>query len=157
MLHVGNNTEWLEHGFPPYHPLVYWGTLLTSVLMIGVALFAGRTRADERSLLVSYLSAALLITMASPIAWEHHYGIMVSIYACVLALLLGASPRSQGLSLAAISYALASNIFMFTNLAADSSWNFIQSYLLAAAALLVFVLYRYVALPANRPVSGATL
>ena len=40
---------------------------------------------------------------------------------------------------------------MFTNLAAGSIWNFIQSYLLAAAALLVFILYRYAAVAANRP------
>jgi hypothetical protein len=151
MLHIGNNTEWLEHDFPPSNPLVYWGTILTSALMIGFALFAGRTKTDEKSLLISYLSAALLITMASPIAWEHHYGIMVSIYACVLALLMGAWPRRRGLILMAISYILASNMFMFTNLAADSIWNFIQSYLLAAAALLVFILYRYAAVAANRP------
>jgi hypothetical protein len=151
MLHIGNNTEWLEHDFPPFHPLVYRGAVLTSALMIGFALFARRTKTDEKSLLISYLSAALLITMASPIAWEHHYGIMVSIYACVLALLMDSWPRRQGLILVAISYMLASNIFMFTNLAADSIWNFIQSYLLAAAALLTFVLYRYGAATANRP------
>jgi hypothetical protein len=151
MFHIGNNTEWLEHDFPPFNPLVYWGTVLTSALMIGFALFAGRTKTDEKSLLINYLSAALLITMASPIAWEHHYGIMVSFYACVLALLMGSWPRRHGLILVAISYMLASNIFMFTNLAADSIWNFIQSYLLAAAALLVFILYRYAAVAANRP------
>jgi hypothetical protein len=154
MLHIGNNTEWLEHDFPPFHPLVYWGTVVTSALMIGLALFAGRTKTDQKSLLISYLSAALLITMASPIAWEHHYAIMVSIYACVLALLLGTRPRKQALILTAVSYVLASNIFMFTNLAADSGWNFIQSYLLAASALLVFILYRCAAATANRPVNA---
>jgi hypothetical protein len=76
---------------------------------------------------------------------------MVSFYACVLALLMGSWPRRHGLILVAISYMLASNIFMFTNLAADSIWNFIQRYLLAAAALLVFILYRYAAVAANRP------
>ncbi len=171
MVHNGNNTEWLEHDFPPFHPLVYWGTVLTSTLMIGFSLFARRTQtptlprtqtptlphtrtqtqtqlqilADEKSLLVSYLSAALLITMASPIAWEHHYGIMLPAYACVLALLPGTQSRTRSLILTAISYGLASNVFMFTNLAADSRWNFIQSYLLAAAALLVFILYKYAA------------
>ena len=156
ILHNGNNTEWLEHDFPPFQPLVYWGTVLTSVLMIGFSLFAGWTKTDEKSLLTSYLSTALVVTMASPIAWEHHYGIMVSIYACVLSLLLGTGPRRRGLIVVAISYVLASNVFMFTNLAADSNWNFIQSYLLAAAALLVFVLYRYVAFTANRPVKAAS-
>ena len=154
MLHIGNNAEWLEHDFPPFHPLVYWGTVLTSAVMIGFALFAGRTKTDEKSLLISYLSAALLITMASPIAWEHHYGIMVSIYACVLALLMGSRPRRQGLIVAAISYMLASNLFLFANLSADSIWNFIQSYLLAAGALLVLILFRYAAVTANRPVKA---
>jgi hypothetical protein len=152
ILHNGTNTVWLEHDFPPFHPLVYWGTVLTSVLMIGFSLFAGRVKTDEKSLLNSYLSTALVITMASPIAWEHHYGMMVSIYACVLALLLVTGPRRQGLTFAAISYALASNVFMFTNLAADSNWNFIQSYLLAAAALLVFILYRSAAVAVHCPV-----
>jgi alpha-1,2-mannosyltransferase len=92
--------------------------------------------------------------MASPIAWEHHYGIMVSIYACVLALLMGAWPGKRGLIFVAFSFVLASNIFLFTNLAANSRGNFVQSYLLAAAGLLVFSMVRYAAATETRPVNA---
>lgn len=149
MLHIGRNTEDTLHYFPPYNPLVYLGTLASSVLMIGWAFFGGWTKRDERSNLISFLAASLLVTMASPIAWKYHYGIMISIYACFLAMILGAGQRKQWLIWTAISYVLTSNIFLFTNMAADSRWNFIQSYLFAGAALLVFILYRYTAVAAN--------
>jgi alpha-1,2-mannosyltransferase len=149
MLHIGNNTGWQSGEYPPFNPLVFYGTLLTSALMIGFSLFWGRTKTDGKSLLISFLAASLLITVASPIAWGHHYGIMVPIYACFLAILLEARPRRQWLIWTGVSYVLVSNVFIFTNLTADTRWNIIQSYQFAGAVLLIFTMYRYTAVTAN--------
>jgi hypothetical protein len=141
MLHNGCNIVWTP-GFPPFRPLVYYGTLLSSILMIGFSLLWDRTKKDEKSILLSFLMTSLLITMASPIAWEHHYGILASIYACLFAILPEGRRYGHWLIWLAISFWLTSNLLMFTDLTADTRWNFIQSYLFGGAGLLVFIVYR---------------
>jgi alpha-1,2-mannosyltransferase len=141
LLHTGNSVQWDAHGFPPYHPVVYYGTLVSSCLMIGTALVWRRKEIGRRATLVKLLVAGLLFTMASPIAWEHHYGILLPVYAVMFALLLGGHSHRKLLVCLAVSYVASSNSFRFTNLAAETPWNFVQSYLLAAAALLLLIIH----------------
>lgn len=90
LLGNGEPLTWQYFLFPPFNPLVYAATVSSSVLIAGFALFWRRS-GD----LVDFMLAALAFTMASPIAWEHHYGILPPILA-VLALLVAA--RAQGAS-----------------------------------------------------------
>jgi hypothetical protein len=82
---------------------------------------------------------ALSITMASPIAWEHHYGIVLPIFAVMLARTLGNRARLCWLI---ASYMLISNFIPATNLLAPTVVNIVQSYLLAGAVILLVLLYR---------------
>ena len=72
-------SDWQAHEFPPYHALVYYGTLLTSVGLVGAALFVPLKGGSHRDVF-DFLLAALTFTVASPIAWEHHYGVMPAAY-----------------------------------------------------------------------------
>lgn len=74
---------WYGDSFPPYHPIVYYGTALSSA---GLVLFGllFRVRSEPRSFR-SLLMAALAFTAASPIAWEHHYGILLPVLICLAA------------------------------------------------------------------------
>jgi alpha-1,2-mannosyltransferase len=141
LLHVGNNLEWDARSFPPYHPFVYYGTLISSSLMIALALFWGRKESGSRALLIQFVVAALVLTMASPIAWEHHYGILAPVYAVLFPMFLNDYPRRKWLVCLGIAYVATSNYFPFMNLAAHSPWNFVQSYLFAGAAFLTLTIY----------------
>lgn len=105
---------WDAVGFPPYHPLVYRITLLSSLLIVGGALLAMRGQqrsADGLTLEIGIAVAAC--TIASPIAWHHHYGSFLPLLA-LAAGLLARSPRparSTALLLGA-SYLLLANCLL---------------------------------------------
>ncbi len=130
--------------FPPYNFLVYFGTLSTSLALVAAALFL-RGRSADKGGFLDFLTAALTFTIASPIAWEYHYGIALPVLAALLfALLL--LPREEtrlGLWIAlGLAYVLTANFLPITNLAADTSFNVVQSYLLFAGLLTLWLLYR---------------
>lgn len=117
---------------PPFNLTVYAGTLLSSAAMIGLALLLPR-RSSGGSSLLDFLGAALTFTMASPVAWIHHYGILPSIYVAALFVLLAdkASPRrSLALATLAASYLVAGHWL-------GGSWT------LAGALALFGVLYAH--------------
>lgn len=72
---VGNDPEWDNHTFAAYHPVVHIGTLLTSGALVISALVFPKT-SDRPLDTLAFLVAGLIFTMASPIAWEHHYGVL---------------------------------------------------------------------------------
>ena len=83
MLHTGNILRFESFGFPTYHPAVYYGTLLSTLLLIGVAWLGPirRRRGDA----VDLGGAMLCATAASPVAWTHHYGVLFPIFALLVA------------------------------------------------------------------------
>ncbi|CAN7465032.1 DUF2029 domain-containing protein [Caballeronia sp. LjRoot34] len=106
-----NPAVWKPHDFPPFNPIVYAGTLLISGVLIGVALLVP-LRGKRASGLLDFLGAALSFTMASPIAWEHHYGILPVIYIAVMFVLLNRDTsrgRALGLTMLSISYLLTAH------------------------------------------------
>ena len=86
--------------------------------------------------------------MASPIAWEHHYGITLPIFAVLLAGSLGNRRRLAWL---AASYVLVSTFVSATNLLAATPLNLLQSSLFAGAIILLALL---ATAQAGRPALG---
>jgi len=142
MVFNGNNLGWEDRGYPPYNPWIFYTTVISSALIIGAALF-WRKAEHRYTSVIDLMIAVLSFTIASPIAWEHHYGILLPIFAFALpASLDNKVGPIASLGILAISYALCSNYYQFTNASADTWFNFIQSYLLFGAALLLIHLYR---------------
>jgi hypothetical protein len=130
--------EWV----PPYNRWVHIGTLASTVLIVALALF-WRRREHERDSLGDLLIAALSFTLASPIAWTHHYGVLLPMFAVALPAALG-SPRlgSGTLAALAVAYVLTGNFFKETERLADTPVNFLISYMYFGALLLLWQLYR---------------
>jgi len=89
--------------------------------------------------------AALATTISAPLAWEHHYGILLPIYAAVTPFVIGQRPLGRWTATAIIvSFVVAANYFQFTNHFAGTWLNPLQSYLLVAALMVWLTIYRAV-------------
>jgi hypothetical protein len=139
LLFNGPNIEWEAHAFAPFHPLVYAATVASSIALLAFTMLWGR-RSEPTTL---HLALAILaLTMASPIAWEHHYGVLFPMFALVLPAALAYRPLSGAtLPILAVAFLLNSQCFVsITNLLAHSRWNIVQSYQLAGAALMLWLI-----------------
>jgi alpha-1,2-mannosyltransferase len=131
------NLAWGDGSFPPFNRWVYWTTTLSSAAILLLAIMR-RDRDNDPGHVVDFCTMAVSCAVAAPIAWEHHYGILFPVFAVVLAGAL----RSRGrLFWLVACYALASNYFIATQLAATTYWNVVQSYLLFAVLLLLLLLH----------------
>ena len=142
--------------FPPFNPLVYAGTLASSAILIALALgwpwlTAGRARgADARGgdetrpggpadLGIAMTTSVL----ASPIAWQHHFGVLFPV---LLYLLLRApGPPAFGRSavpLLALAWLLVANdFFPLLGTPHGVGGALAGSYVLGGALLLLCALY----------------
>ena len=128
----GVSAHWDPHVYPPYHAGVYVGTLAASAALLLMALFwpvAGPARGGAFDL----GAMALAATIASPIAWEHHYGVLLPLFALLLPALLEAPRASRVLPLLAVGYVVAANYLHAMNRLTDTAWNPLQSLLLFVA------------------------
>jgi len=110
--------SWSPAAFPPLHAAVRWGTLLGSVLLLGAALWRPRggpaalqamapstlRTASTPSLQLDFALMLCALTLASPIAWEHHYGSFLPVFALMLGT-FAAQPRWPARSAAALAVA----------------------------------------------------
>jgi hypothetical protein len=137
LLFNGYNLGWKGRLFPPFHPWVYALTLASTAVFILVAL-AWKTAPDRKGGGIDFCVIAVTSTIASPVAWEHHYGILLPIFAYFAPRLW--AERSFGrrtLLWLAIAYVLCSNFFaVSTALAPIPVANLGQSYLLFGALMV---------------------
>ncbi|MDF1699513.1 MAG: glycosyltransferase family 87 protein [Saprospiraceae bacterium] len=107
MLSDVNSLEWEFHSFAPYNALVHVLTVIStmSFILLGLAFrprWVKREDANVKKNLESLLDLStvlIVVTVGSPIAWEHHYGIFwpILIISFVISVCLMRSLRS-GLS-----------------------------------------------------------
>lgn len=140
-LFIGQNLEWDTH-YVPYHPWVYAGTVVSSALLVGTGLFVGRrsARVDDHDL-APFALATLCFTMASPVAWEHHYGVAVPAFAWLAPQAAAANRGGRGVWLAVAYLALAS-LWHPLDVFATTPVNVLQNSLFAGALLLLILLVR---------------
>ncbi len=139
---VFNNLRWRGYYFPPYNAWIFTFTQVTSISILLITLIKTKSQSAE-SKISDFLLMGLGATLASPIAWEHHYGILFPIFVCVwLMLWYGNVPAKNNWIKTAfvLFYLTAANVFPFTKFIANSYFNFLQSYLLMAACGLFLIL-----------------
>jgi hypothetical protein len=140
LLFNGNNLKWLADGFPPFNPAVYAATLIAAILLLGFALF---WRMNKKADVIDFALLILSLTMSSPIAWEHHYGILLPIFALFIPVCI--SQKVMGrytIVYVLIAFFLTSQRLNFVNLLADTYLNFLQSYLFFGAVMVLWLLYK---------------
>jgi len=138
----GDSLTWDSTGFAPFNPIVYYGTVLSSFLLISLAM-AGFLRSNKQGSIIDFLNITLTCTIASPVAWEHHYGILLPIYAFLLPILLNQPVLGKNtVFYFCISYFLASNLLnsITSIFASIPGLNVLQSYLFFAALIILLML-----------------
>ncbi len=137
---VGNglNLQWME-AMPEPHALVRAATFATSALLLAWALWPRQWPARAADLAMATLAA----TMASPIAWEHHYGVLLPIFA-LLAPTLATSPifGRRTMPALAVAHLLSSHTWRISDRLADTPFNFVQAYILAGALIVLVLLHQ---------------
>ncbi|VTU15432.1 glycosyltransferase family 87 protein [Variovorax sp. RA8] len=137
----GAGRIWSGTDFPPFHPTVYLATTLSSALILGLALF---WRVRKQPTAVDLSLVMLSLTVASPIAWDHHYGVLLHIFAVLFPVALRRQPFGAATpALLWLAFLLSSESFVgVTNLLAGTTWNVLQSYQFFGAMLVLGLLYR---------------
>ena len=131
------NLEFFIERYAPFNVWIYGLTVASSLAILAAAIVP-RHR-EGRDPVLDFCIMGLSTTLASPIAWEHHYGILLPIFFALLPSIL--RDRHQ-LTLWIASYVLACNFLPVTQLFAGSILNVLQSYLLAAVLAVLWLLYR---------------
>lgn len=128
------------HEFPQFNLAVYVLTLISSAAIIGAALLARRSGS-----LLDLMTAGLSFTLASPIAWGHHYGVVLPILVVAfieIATCKATSQRPVLFAVWTVCFLLFCNNWNVSQLAAGTYVSFLQSWRLFAALALLALLYR---------------
>jgi hypothetical protein len=135
------NLYWEADKFAPFHPVVYLGTVLSALAILSIALAFPWRR--ERGRAADFACMAVATTIASPVAWEHHYGILYPIFVWLWFSGKATEPGTHRVRWVAVAYVLASNFLSILYVfAAVPIANLLVSYLYAAGLLLFGLLLR---------------
>jgi hypothetical protein len=139
MIFNGENIGYTPYVYTPYIPWVYRVTVVTSLLLVGVVLlFPWRAL---RGSTADLCAMGIVSVAASPMAWEHHYGIVFAVAAW--AWFAHACWWRRRPWILGIAVFLCFNFLpAFNYLASKPGWNVLQSYLYFGALLLVGWLMR---------------
>ncbi len=136
----GENLPYHPFVYSPYVPWIYRVTVATSFLfmLLGLLYPWGRLKGSAGDL----GAMAILAVAASPMAWEHHYGIVFAVLAWAW-FGYGAWQKRTPWLLALSAFLTMNSLSPIHQfLSMHSGWNVLQSYLYFGALLLVFLLMR---------------
>jgi alpha-1,2-mannosyltransferase len=138
-----DSLHWDGDRFPPYNKIVHFGTVASSVAFaLPVLVPPLVNRAHKASL--TYLGVAAICTIvSSPVAWDHHYGILLPLYLIAIRnlFLVSASPSSFVLTAAlVVSWTFVANFIPFALLFAHTKLAFVQAFCFFGAVALLGVL-----------------
>lgn len=158
MLHNGESLTFLKHSFPPFNPVVYAGTMafaIAAMISILAPAWLGRRPATSLDLAAAMICSVIM----SPIAWEHHYGILAPLYLVALHTWLNQRSNSVNyleLAALALSWTLTATFDPLTNLLADGPYGILQSYIFLGALILLGLIFWWRNKEHIRPISVRT-
>ncbi|NJM34649.1 MAG: DUF2029 domain-containing protein [Rhodomicrobium sp.] len=131
------NTDFNAFGFPPFNPWVYWLTFISSAVILLMGLFR---KSEPMNRTLAFAILAVSLTIASPIAWEHHYGLLLPVFAFMAGLL---AKRQVELAIVACCAFFVSKFIPAFNMLAGTPFNVLQSYTLAGGVVFLLVMHSH--------------
>jgi hypothetical protein len=135
----GENMPYHPYVYPPFVPWIYVVTLVTTAVLVLLALaYPWRERAGG---MADLAAIAVVSVIATPMAWEHHYGVMLPLFVW---LWFAVYRRGVGSvwPLALAWVLIADFLSPFNFFAAVPVANLLQSYMFFGALLLLGLLLR---------------
>jgi hypothetical protein len=146
LLQNGNNLEWDASRFAPQNTTVTTITYITTGLFLLIGLFITLKKDNRNNLKASWISysiAGIAFTIASPVAWEHHYGILFPMFVLAFPYVFQLREKwESGFIWTELSYLLIANQFLSFNLTSQTLFNITQSYLFFGVLIFLWVLIR---------------
>ena len=157
LLGNGSALEFSPTTFAPYHPVVHALTLLSSAAIV-ILVFWLRGGAKRASGGPIDLALALIAsTIASPVAWEHHFGALVAVFALALPYAMGHRPFGRATApLLLVSYVAVANVFLRPELLFVGPWLGILGAHLYFGTLVLFALLLGMRSASGALASGST-
>lgn len=151
----GENLPYHPYVYPPFVPWVYQVTIATTVVLILLALaypWINQRGAETSGSMADLGATGVVCVIATPMAWEHHYGVMLPIFVWFW---FAVYRQGSGtvLWLAAAWVLIADFLSPFNFLAAIPVANVLQSYMYFGALLLLGLLLRSDPAPRRHSVS----
>jgi alpha-1,2-mannosyltransferase len=139
MVFNGENLDYHPYVYTSYVPWIYYATVSSSLFLAALALFYpwGKFRGTTADI----ANMSIVSVAASPMAWEHHYGIVFPIFVW-LWFSYGCWEQRRTWLLGTSFFLCSSWLSVTTFLASKPGLNLLQSYIYFGALLLMFILYR---------------
>jgi alpha-1,2-mannosyltransferase len=139
MVFNGENLDYHPYVYTSYVPWIYYATVSSSLFLAGLVLFYpwGKFRGTTADI----ANMGIVSVAASPMAWEHHYGIVFPIFVW-LWFSYGCWEQRRTWLLGTSFFLCGSWLSVTTFLASKPGLNLLQSYIYFGALLLMFLLYR---------------
>jgi alpha-1,2-mannosyltransferase len=143
---AANNLHWEASGLTPYVPIVYAATVVASMAALVLLILPPLLWQNTQPGVADFCVASICTVVGSPVAWEHHYGILLPMYLVALRYAIDipvASRRMLAFGTMLVSWILVANFIPFVHFMARTPFRFAQSHcffgaLLLAALLLTF-------------------
>ena len=146
ILGTGSAENFYSNAFPAYHPAVHISTVASSLVLVGLCLF-WPVKSSQKGGALDVAIALLTTIMASPIAWEHHYGAVVVVYAMLLPIVLKPSSDQRAAAVVlGISFVLTTHQLTFFE-TLGTQYTIFYSYRFAGGLMLLGLLYALRARP----------
>jgi hypothetical protein len=144
VLFNGPILDWDPHSFAPYNPYVFTATIIAAALFFALPLLPALTQRARQANIFDFGIASLCFTMGAPVAWDHHYGIMLPLFVLVFRFVLTDAPSALGHSLllpVATSWFLSAAPLPRVHMLTGTVLNVLQAHLFFGAVLLLVVLF----------------
>jgi alpha-1,2-mannosyltransferase len=138
LMHVGSPVTSF-YGYPPFNRTIYFLTVVSSAVLVLLALAIPATRGMSATT-ADFLIYAMACTLASPIVWQHHYGVFFLVFLLWIPCALQ-SPRSLGFLVA--SYLLMTDTWAPLTPLTLTRWSLPISHVyFGGLALFLYTLFR---------------
>lgn len=122
-LNNGNSSEFDTNQFAAYNPFVHIATVTSSILILAIALWPVYRKRRASGSMTDFVAVLVAATIASPVAWEHHYGFFIACFAAITPMLINERPFGRAtLPLLCGSYLVMANAMLKPDLLLQNSF-----------------------------------
>jgi len=142
-----NYLVWMAQTFPKPNNIVTIGSAFASFVFLSLLFIPGLVRDGRAPSPSEFFAATICSVVSSPVAWEHHYGILLPVFVYLVAAELGPIKSREAAPMMTlrrtaifISWVLVSSFIPFTSLLVGTPLSLLAANFLIGALILLVVL-----------------